>query len=382
MTSLHNALNTFSQKKKKPTLVQLIQAAEPSEKLAFEASLKSSLGLTLEQFEAYYRETMAVLGARRYQSPKHYPDMNRWLKVIAESYVRVFGTHFTLMAKDEAFYATTNTIGAIIGSGAPPAIYHLSASLGNALKQTDLPSDQLITMKRAVDCGIFSLPNGLLTNPDGDWLECIAFAYTLPTDKTWLNFGDRRCQRAMQCELSNKPIIILMANTKSAIYGTNICFDSDDTPKLDIAVVEDGLAVHTGNVVKAVKDQDAETSFIYELRNLALQCLLLMQVQPELISPGKILDPLAGNKKRGFATTHRSSKPVLSPNWLGKNYASKQVSERKSSQPEKAKHRDSPRTHWRRGHYRRSLYGPRDAKEPTYRMSWIEPVIVNPGFHR
>jgi hypothetical protein len=282
MTSLHDALNTFLQKKK-PTLVQLIQAAEPSEKLALEANLKSLLGLTLEQFEECYAETMAVLGARRYQSPKHYPDMNRWMKVIAESYIRVFGTHFSLMAKDEAFYATTNTIGAIIGSGAPPAIYHLSASLGNALKETDLPSDQLITMKRAVDCGIFSLPNGLLTNPDGEWLECIAFAYTMPTDKTWLHFGDRRCLRAMQCGSSNKPIIILMANTKSAIYGTNICFDSDDTPKLEIAVVEDGLAVYTGDAVRTVKDQDAEASFVYKLRNLALQCLLLMQVQPELL---------------------------------------------------------------------------------------------------
>jgi hypothetical protein len=381
MTSLHDALNTFLQKKK-PTLVQLIQAAEPSEKLALEANLKSLLGLTLEQFEECYAETMAVLGARRYQSPKHYPDMNRWMKVIAESYIRVFGTHFSLMAKDEAFYATTNTIGAIIGSGAPPAIYHLSASLGNALKETDLPSDQLITMKRAVDCGIFSLPNGLLTNPDGEWLECIAFAYTMPTDKTWLHFGDRRCLRAMQCGSSNKPIIILMANTKSAIYGTNICFDSDDTPKLEIAVVEDGLAVHTGDAIRTVKDQDAEASFVYKLRNLALQCLLLMQVQPELLSLGEVLDPSVGAKKRGFATASRSSKPVLSPNWLGKDYASKQVSERQSAQLERTRNRDSPRTHWRRGHYRRSLYGPRDAPEPTYRMSWIEPVIVNPGFHR
>jgi hypothetical protein len=381
MTSLHDALNTFLQKKK-PTLVQLIQAAEPSEKLALEANLKSLLGLTLEQFEECYAETMAVLGARRYQSPKHYPDMNRWMKVIAESYIRVFGTHFSLMAKDEAFYATTNTIGAIIGSGAPPAIYHLSASLGNALKETDLPSDQLITMKRAVDCGIFSLPNGLLTNPDGEWLECIAFAYTMPTDKTWLHFGDRRCLRAMQCGSSNKPIIILMANTKSAIYGTNICFDSDDTPKLEIAVVEDGLAVYTGDAVRTVKDQDAEASFVYKLRNLALQCLLLMQVQPELLSLGEVLDPSVGAKKRGFATASRSSKPVLSPNWLGKDYASKQVSERQSARLERTRNRDSPRTHWRRGHYRRSLYGPRDAPEPTYRMSWIEPVIVNPGFHR
>jgi len=380
MTSLHNVLNTFSPKKKL-TLVQIIKAANRLERIALEAPLKNSLGLTLEQFETSYEQTMAILGARKYQSPKHYPDMNRWLKLIAENYIKVFGTHFPLMAKDEAFYATTNTIGAIVGSGAPPAIYHLSASLGNALKQTDLPSDQLVTMKRAVDCGIFCLPNGLLTNPDGDWLECIAFAYTMPTDETWLNFGERRCLRAMQCGLTNKPIIILMANTKSAIYGTNICFDSNDTPKLKISVVEDGLAVQTGNAVNAVKDQEAEARFIDELRNLALQCLLLMQVQPELISLGEILEPCIGAKKRGFATTHRSSKPVLSPNWLGKDYASQRVSERKSFQAEKTKTRDSPRTHWRRGHYRRSLYGSRDAKEPTYRMSWIEPVIVNPGFH-
>ncbi|MEN8444050.1 MAG: hypothetical protein ABG776_03440 [Cyanobacteria bacterium J06555_13] len=377
MNSVQDIAKKLS-KRKGSSLVKLIKSIDPSQRQAVDRAMRQSMGLNLDRFEACYQKTMDVLGQRRYQPQKNYPDMNAWFKFIAEQYVKVFGSHYALMAQDEAFYATTNTIGAIVGAGAPPAIYHLSAPLGAALRETELPSNQLVTMKRALDCGVFALPHGLLINPDGDSLECIAVAHTKPTDETWLNFDERRQKRADYCGAHHKPVIFLMATTSQAVYGTNIVFGRDDQPKLDFYEVEDGMAVATGGNLRAVQDREAESQFIIRFRNLALQCLLLMQIRPELISNGKALHPSQSMKGRGFGTMRASSKSVLSPNWIGKHY---EIKTERSSQQQGAnagKGRASPRTHWRKGHYTRVRYGPMTLEDRPYRMDWREPKLINP----
>lgn len=364
-------------KRKGGDLIKLAKKLDSSQQTVLDRAVQQSLGLNLKSFEYYYGKTIKVLGQRKYQRVKNYPDMNDWFRRMAEQYIKVFGSHYAQMAEDEAFYATTQTIGAIVGADAPPATYHLSPSLGLALIKTDLPSDQLVMMKRALDCGVFVLPKGLLINPDGDSVECITVAYTKPTDETWLNFDERRQKRSISCGLYQKPVIFLMANTKHTFYGTNILFDSDDQPRLEISEIEDGMAVATGGHLQIVQNQDAELQFIASFRDLALQCLLLMQTKPELITTGETLSSSQAMKGKGFGRSSASSDPLLSPNWIGKNYVIKTEGSSKRKKPKGAQVRASPRTHWRRGHYKRVLYGPMDADERPFYMDWREPKLIN-----
>ena len=376
MTNLQDTLNTFDPKKR-VLFSKLIKRTKPEDMMMLEQGLQKGLGLSIQQFQDAYSQTMEILGARRYHVPKSYPDINSWLKTTGQQYVRVFGNHYALMREDEAFYATTNTIGAIIGHQVPPAIYYLSSAIGTALSQTDLRVDHLVTLKRAVVCGVFVLPKGLLTNPDGDWLECIAFAYTKPDDTTVLNFGDRLEKRALHCIRYQKPIIHLMATTQSAVYGTNILFDSEDNPRLEIQEIEDGFAALTGGELSVISSQDAERQFIQQFRDLSLQCLLIMQIRPDLISDEEELKGAKRTKGQGFGA-QISSKPILSPNWIGRDYQIKKESSSEQVVKEaQQKKRASPRTHWRKGHFANVPYGPMNVHPRPSRMRWREPKIIN-----
>lgn len=66
------------------------------------------------------------------------------------------------------------------------------------------------------------------------------------------------------------------------------------------------------------------------------------------------------------------------PNWIGKDYQIKNSSlpsSSSSSSKMNLAHRSSPRTHWRRGHWRFQPYG--NKEKPEYKNIWIEPTIIS-----
>jgi hypothetical protein len=87
---------------------------------------------------------------------------------------------------------------------------------------------------------------------------------------------------------------------------------------------------------------------------LVVNALLATTARPESIIQGSRLCEGKGN--------HRE---LWSPNYIGKMYQSR-------SEPASGTHA-SPRSHWRRGHFRNQPYGTGLA---SHKIIWIEPVFI------
>jgi hypothetical protein len=109
--------------------------------------------------------------------------------------------------------------------------------------------------------------------------------------------------------------------------------------------------------------EDGDDRFLNTLRSLVLQCFLALQYQPELLS-----DVELPTQKKGFSKPNEQEPSYRVPRWLGKDFKSKRSSESSTGT------HSSPRTHWRRGHWRRVAVGQGRTER---KVIWIQPVLVN-----
>jgi hypothetical protein len=131
-----------------------------------------------------------------------------------------------------------------------------------------------------------------------------------------------------------------------------------------------------GNVIVDERESEKHKDFFHKIRNLVISVLLLMDVSGDSIltdvAPSETVE--GRNHKKGFGKS-RVELLAKYPRWIGKNY--QQKTERQQVARTKGSH-SSPRTHWRRGHFRR--LEPGEGKKWTAQQTlWIEPVLINVG---
>lgn len=119
-----------------------------------------------------------------------------------------------------------------------------------------------------------------------------------------------------------------------------------------------------------------DSMFCNKIISLVLNLLLLLEnPQNPLFSdvlPSEVATDLT--RAKGFSKKSEVSPPKY-PRWIGKNYRIKRERSRAS---ETCGTHSSPRTHWRRGHWR--CIEPGDGKKwKKSKRLWIEPVLINAG---
>lgn len=119
------------------------------------------------------------------------------------------------------------------------------------------------------------------------------------------------------------------------------------------------------------EDSEAEKSFTTTLLTLGINLMLIMNVRPQLVEMGEIVQPLGFGGKRAT-----DPEAPWTPNWIGKHYRLKREQTLKSTENNQsdAESGITLRTHWRKGHLREQRWG---EGLQQVKLIWIEPVLVN-----
>lgn len=105
----------------------------------------------------------------------------------------------------------------------------------------------------------------------------------------------------------------------------------------------------------------ADVDFSKRLHSITLRLMLLMQFRPEFVVEGREVRPARNDRKK-------TAIALWSPNVIGAGYAMR------TERSEPSETGISPRSHWRRGHWRSQAYGEGMLLRKTL---WIEPVYIN-----
>lgn len=234
-------------------------------------------------------------------------------------------------------------------------LYCLSKELYESLVQTDILSNSelLKDLKLALPSLLILLPKGLVKSPDGGHLDYVS-VHLSSASRPELSTGERWGIKLpyLQHKFENN---IHWA----AVDSQQTCWFSGCGLQADGSIADEKEDLGTTPMTPG------DYQFTLDLRNLVLQILLILTYQPELVEAVTITEGRRQHSK-GFRPTSQEENQARYPRWLGKNYKSKV--ERKTSGTHA-----SPVSHWRKGHWKRVVYGQGRTER---RLTWIAPVRV------
>ncbi|WP_368008427.1 hypothetical protein [Laspinema palackyanum] len=239
----------------------------------------------------------------------------------------------------------------------PFPVWWLDKDLFEAFEASDLPK-AIADLRISVPFGIIMLPRDRIINPDNDSCNWVFFQY-LPQGFRFpvMRFGlDIIESMPFKCDHFKWATILKNGGS----YASIIELAGDQLIHGDFDIIN-------GGVIDANEDRDLEQQFQDRLEKIVLQTLLYLQVRPDdLISPTKVS---VSTKGQGFGGGKAKS-DRLTPLIVGQKFQPQ--TERTSHNPHST--HATPRTHWRRGHWRRVAMG-EGRQERKWR--WIQPVLVN-----
>ncbi|MFW6359850.1 MAG: hypothetical protein ACOC0N_11655, partial [Chroococcales cyanobacterium] len=130
------------------------------------------------------------------------------------------------------------------------------------------------------------------------------------------------------------------------------------------AAVSDGSLIREGYDLGNHSLSEDDRIFVDRIHNLIVNVLLVLETCPDLMSNVTSTETIAKPKGFGIAQKQKAAN-IRYPRWLGKSY-------KRTVNATPRKHHASPRTHWRRGHWR-SLEGQHWKQN---KRVWIKPVLV------
>ena len=181
------------------------------------------------------------------------------------------------------------------------------------------------------------------------------------------------------------PIDMIKSPTKGVIDYLGIaCLLDGESRKICIYTVDTLKTVWTGIIEvqptgNILQDDgslnEEEIKFTNKLLTLAINILLLLESSGDSLITDVLLSETLQEyqKPKGFGKKTNIFPPKY-PRWIGKNY---KIKSERSPNTESGTH-VSPRTHWRRGHWRCIEPGEGKQWKESKRL-WIEPVLINAG---
>jgi len=212
-----------------------------------------------------------------------------------------------------------------------------------AVSNTDLPDDIKWTdAKLPFEAGLIYLPKKVLIDPEGDSVTVLGWARIYKRDGLIVE--------------SQK---VILDDDSFVVFG--VC-DSDIERLYSSAVRADEMPYikwKTGDT-KPVSPFDMplstdDKSFLHQLVCVTFSLLMAHISKPELIT----------QERREAQRKKNLKRETYTPNFLGKGYTIKR--EHQGGMHE------SPRLHWRKGHFRAQHYG---VKSQQVKTIWIEPTLV------
>ena len=283
--------------------------------------------------------------SRSFHNPRNYLSWNEFVTSIALNLVS--------MDNLPAKYLDYGTLNSSIllreiyeKQAATFPCYWLDENLLRAFLNTDLPD--VMGLKRTHQYGTIFLPQNVLRSPDGYSVNWIIFTHRLKGEESTVQL------------LESAPIshnytedvlqVFTSLGWKNVLYFSACSLERTGTDKLP----------YRESLVESV----AEKTFVDNLLSITLQCLLWLQTRP----PQESTPSAVGFKPR----VAKGNEP-LNPRWIGKGYKPKQITSKIGSYRVSGD-RCSPRTHWRRGHWRSQRIG---SGRSQIKSTWIEPILVN-----
>lgn len=302
-----------------------------------------------------------LLTQRRYANPRGYQKFDRVAQTMAAHIFGAYHLPWEVIKSDFAVSNNTTLSFQIAQTQAP--VYWLSPSLLESILYSDLPK-WISAVKRPVQLGILMLPENTIYSPDREAIDYIAFRHTLAQEiPPVVSFNG---QKIVVGTKDNDYILCTTATRTGTVYATNF--------GLQMSEEEDALSYGEShfeayNALGIELDENAENNFLRLMESIVLQALLLMQLQPQIVTTSSLTQSVPG---LGFGKLKLQKEPneIWSPNWIGKDYQKRQTQATATSTAHA-----SPRPHWRRGHFRRVAVGPREQNQRQWQ--WFEPAYVN-----
>ncbi|MCT7984916.1 hypothetical protein NG796_16720 [Laspinema sp. A4] len=240
----------------------------------------------------------------------------------------------------------------------PFPVWWLHRNLFEAFEASDLPK-AIADLQVSAPFGMIMLPRDRILNPDGEPCDWIFFQHlSQGSVPPTLRFGRHTIQfQPVECE-KLRWVTVLRNGTS---YASLVEINGDE-------LVRGNFSMGTQCLTDSNQDLTLEQQFQLTLEKIVLQTLLYLQIRPDdLLAPTNAVR--ISNKGQGFAGK-KSDKDRLNPLILGQQF---QPQTERISRSAHSTHA-TPRTHWRRGHWRRVAVG-EGRQERKWR--WIQPVLVN-----
>jgi hypothetical protein len=248
-------------------------------------------------------------------------------------------------------------------------IYCLSQEIVEAFDRTDALHKPNIMKDWKVQLPSFMLaiPRKLIYTPDGGEIDYLVVSCS---DNQTVGWGGGKW-KGYEVKPFHPIAKNIIKNFGHERYFQIVAIDSKETVWTSgTAIDSEGKLIYdeSSNIGSSILS-DADREFITRIRNLVINILLSLSLKSDSEFP-KVTESEIKTSK-GFAVD-RSPSNARYPRWLGKNYQPKSENSSQSGN-----FHSSPRSHWRRGHWR--TIEPGDNKRwKQAKHIWIEPVLVNP----
>jgi hypothetical protein len=245
-------------------------------------------------------------------------------------------------------------------------LYCLSQELIASLTNTNLDNLETILPDLPITLPTFMVlfPKQSIMTPEGNYLECMVI-HASQKDKPEDSSGFSKKYPSVDLQYleheSNLLIDSCSIDSRGFTWFAGINLKANGTISYD-------KGKNLGTAVMSQEDED----FTNVIRALFIQIILLLTYEPDLISDCDKND--LPTKGRGFSSSKGLGFSVRYPRWLGKNFKSLTENDNSAMNPTGIGTHKSPRTHWRRGHYKKVAIG---KNRMDRKVVWIRPILVN-----
>lgn len=238
----------------------------------------------------------------------------------------------------------------------PFPVWWLDKKLFAAFEESDVPK-AIADLQMVAPFGVIMLPDGI-RNPDGQYCDWVFFQF-LPQGSALpvMQFGSHIIP-SVPTDCDKLRWVTTLRNGTG--YASTVELVGDELVHGDFEIASAGF-------IDTNKDLSLEQQFQKRIERIVLQTLLYLQTRPDDLTPPA---PAAiATKGQGFSSG-KSKSERFSPLMIGQKFQAK--TERVAGEAHST--HATPRTHWRKGHWRRVAIGEgRQQRE----WRWIQPVLVN-----
>jgi hypothetical protein len=309
--------------------------------------------LTFLENEFALNEIALVRQHRPYKIPRGYTQWNRLSAAVGAGLAMYRDESTARQTIDQATYLVNNRLALWFLQAAP--IYALKTELFQSFDRTDISVDKglLADLQPPIPTFILLFPCNSLISPDKS-----------PLDWVVVHLTSRDNMEASHGEGFGYVLPDLQAEDNAPFNLHWGGYDASDTTWFGgSGIDESGAILQPKRSLGRTAMNEADRLFTDRVRSIVIQVMLTLTYRPDLME-----QPV------GAARAHTNRRPakastVLSPRWL----STPSVVERRTA-VKGIGHHASPTTHWRRGHWRRTVVGPRNSTQRKW--VWIKPTLV------